>query len=486
MTEALQNPAVQFALAVVLLLGAIFVLAVMIWSRLNRRDGQDTALALKFEALQAAMERTDRTLTEETRAIRDDSERRAGAIRDEVARGLLLFSESIERRIEAQGKTVAEATAQGAALQADTARTLKLDLAQSLTLTGDAVKASTESFGRLQREQLGGVIQTVDTLMKRLDVQSAALQKSVTDNFGALRQDTGKALDEMRRTVDERLQKTLEARLSESFKVVSERLERVHQGLGEMQTLAAGVGDLKRALTNVKTRGGWAEVQLGAMLADMFPPGIVLTNVKTNPASNDLVEFALKLPGQGEAAHVLLPIDAKFPQEDYERLVAAQEAADPVAVEAAASQLERVIRREAEKIGSKYLAPPSTTDFGIMYLPTEGLFAEIVRRPGLLAEIQAKSRVTITGPTTLAALLTSLQMGFRTLAIEKRSSEVWQVLSEAKAEFSKYADTWDRVKKQLGTVLNTVDDAGTRTRAVERRLRDVSDLDAAPTLPHPE
>lgn len=286
-------------------------------------------------------------------------------------------------------------------------------------------------------------------------------------------------LDEMRKTVDEKLQTTLTTRLGESFKLVSERLELVHKGLGEMQTLASGVGDLKRVLTNVKTRGTWGEVQLSNLLEQVLTAEQYATNVATKPGSADRVEFAIKLPGRdpGEG-QVWLPIDAKFPKEDYERLVEAAERADIEGVESAGKALTERVRLEAKAIQDKYIAPPHTTDFGILFLPTEGLYAEVLRRPGLTERLQRENRVMIAGPTTLAALLNSLQMGFRTLAIERRSSEVWQVLGAVKTEFGKFGEVMDRVQKKLQEATNVIDSAKTRSNVIRRKLRDVEELPA--------
>ncbi|HXZ07355.1 MAG TPA: DNA recombination protein RmuC, partial [Paraburkholderia sp.] len=279
----------------------------------------------------------------------------------------------------------------------------------------------------------------------------------------------------------EKLHATLEQRLGESFKQVSDRLEQVHRGLGEMQTLAAGVGDLKKVLTNVKTRGTWGEMQLEALLEQLLTADQYAKNVATIPRSGDRVEFAIKLPGRqdsgdGAALPVWLPIDAKFPREDYERLLEAQDRADPVAVEEASRALEARIRAEARTIAEKYVSPPHTTDFALLFLPTEGLYAEILRRPGLTDLLQRDYRVTIAGPTTLTALLNSLQMGFRTLAIEKRSSEVWQVLGAVKTEFGKFGDVLAKTKSQLETVTRSIEQAEVRTRAMNRKLRDVEAL----------
>lgn len=296
-----------------------------------------------------------------------------------------------------------------------------------------------------------------------------SLRKTVEDRMDKLRQENTQKLEQMRATVDEKLQTTLEKRIGESFSQVSERLEKVHQGLGEMQNLALGVGDLKRVLTNVKTRGVWGEVQLGALLEQMLSPEQYMKNVKIKEGTTELVEYCVCLPDG------LIPIDAKFPYEDYERLVIASEKGEVAAVESASVELERRIKNEAKRIHDKYIEVPKTTDFAIMFLPTEALYAEIMRRPGLSAFVQKNFKITITGPSTLGAFLTSLQMGFRTLAIQKRSGEVWQALGEAKTEFNKYAMWVEKVKKNIEAAGKTLDEAGTRTRAIERKLRDVGE-----------
>jgi len=284
-------------------------------------------------------------------------------------------------------------------------------------------------------------------------------------------------LDEMRATVDEKLQATLQSRLGESFKQVAERLEQVHKGLGEMQTLAQGVGDLKHLLTNVKTRGIFGEAQLAGLLEQVFVPDQYATQVAIVPGSKNVVDFAIKLPGKSDdGAPLWLPIDAKFPNEDYERLLDAQGRADVLAADVAGKALEMRIRLEAKSICEKYVHPPHTTDFAILFLPTEGLYAEVLRRPGLMEALQREHRITLAGPTTLLAMLSSLQMGFRTLALEKRSSEVWQVLGAVKNEFGKFGDVLAKVKSQTETVLNTLTSAETRSRAMDRALKRVEAL----------
>jgi DNA recombination protein RmuC len=361
--------------------------------------------------------------------------------------------------------------------------------AERLTETNEAVRSLSERLlagqrdaREEQRTALEGVTAKIGLLTDSNEKRQEALRETVAGALETLRTDNADKLEKMRATVDEKLQGTLEKRLGESFQLVSDRLEQVHKGLGEMQNLATGVGDLKRVLSNVKSRGGWGEVQLGMLLEDMLTKDQFATNVRVRPHSGEVVEYAVRLPGRaGDDIPLWLPIDAKFPHEDYDRLLVAQEGGVADDVERAALALERAIRLQAKTICEKYVHPPHSTDFAIMYLPTEGLFAEVIRRPGLASELQTKHRVMVQGPTTLAALLTSLQMGFRTLAIEKRSSEVWQVLSAAKAEFMKYGQVWDRLGKQLDTAKRTVDEAGRRTRAVTKKLRDVETLDAPET-----
>ena len=322
--------------------------------------------------------------------------------------------------------------------------------------------------------------------------QIEQVRKSIDDNLGRIRdtleqrldrmgQDNAAKLEQMRQTVDEKLHATLEQRLSESFRQVSERLELVHKGLGEMQSLATGVGDLKRVLTNVKTRGTWGEVQLGALLEQMLVPDQYAANVATRPGSRERVEYAIRLPGRAGPGQVWLPIDSKFPSEDYERLLAAQERADPAGVEEAGRALETRVKLEAKTIREKYLEPPATTDFAIMFVPTEGLYAEIVRRPGLAALVQGEHRITIAGPMNLSMIINSLQMGFRTLAVEQRASEVWLLLSAVKNEFGKFGEVLARTKAQLESVANSIDAAELRTRQMAKKLKKVEAMPDAQT-----
>lgn len=345
-------------------------------------------------------------------------------------------------------------------------------------------KESRDDARNLREEVTGAQKNTSDAILNLLSKNEEKMEQirnALNANMKSLQESNEKKLDQMRQTVDEKLQNTLERRLGESFKQVGERLEAVQRGLGEMQNLAAGVGDLKRVLTNVKTRGTWGEVQLGAILEEMLTAGQYERNVAVRPGGGERVEFAVRLPGAGDdSGPVWLPIDAKFPQEDYQRLVSAAETADAAAVEQSARALVRSLESAAGNISEKYLAPPHTTDFAIMFLPTEGLYAEALKQPGLAEKLQRQYRVVVAGPTTLTAILSSLQMGFRTLAIEKRSSEVWKLLAAVKTEFHKFGDVLGKVKKQLDRASSTIDnDVGRRTRAMARQLRAVETLPGA-------
>jgi DNA recombination protein RmuC len=334
----------------------------------------------------------------------------------------------------------------------------RTELAETLTRMGDQQRLSLSALTGDNQQRLAEVRTTLDTQLKALQTDNAA------------------QLEKMREVVDEKLQKTLETRLSSSFKQIAERLEAVQRGLGEMQSLATGVGDLKRVLSNVKTRGTFGEVRLGALLEQVLTPEQYAANVATIPGSAERVEYAIRLPGADRDSPVWLPIDAKFPVEDYQRLLDAQEQADGETANAAAAALQRRVESEAKTIREKYVASPHTTDFALLFLPTEGLYAEVIRRPGLFEKLQREHHVTVAGPTTLAAILNALQMGFRTLAIEQRSSEVWQILGAVKTEFGKFGDVLDKVKKKLDEAGKHIDATGVRTRAIERQLRGVESL----------
>jgi DNA recombination protein RmuC len=352
-------------------------------------------------------------------------------------------------------------------------------------------ETTTKTMGELanvQKGQLEAMTSAIGKLSDSNEKKLEAIRGTVEGELSRMQNDNAKQLEQMRQTVDEKLQGTLEKRLGESFKQVSERLEQVHKGLGEMQTLATGVGDLKKVLTNVKTRGTWGEVQLGVLLEQVLNPDQFAANVSTKDAG-ERVEFAVKLPGQAtdKDETVWLPIDAKFPVEDYQRLTEAQERADMEGVEVAGKQLENRVKTCARTISDKYLNPPKTTDFGILFLPIEGLFAEVIRRTGLIETIQRDCRVIIAGPTTLWSILNSLQMGFRTLAIQKRSSEVWNLLAAVKTEWTKYGEVLEGVQKKLHQASDTIERAKTRSNAIGRKLRDVQELpagEAAALLPN--
>jgi DNA recombination protein RmuC len=363
------------------------------------------------------------------------------------------------------------------------ARELREEVSASQKTSVDIMVRIISEMGKTQGDQLESIVRRVQGLTESNETRIEKLRSTIDSQLRHLQERNEKKLDQMRETVDEKLQSTLEKRLGESFKLVSERLEAVQRGLGEMQNLAAGVGDLKRVLTNVKARGTWGEVQLGALLEQILTPEQYEMNVHTKPNSRESVEFAIRLPGSDNdpESNVWLPIDSKFPQEDYLRLLDAAEVADADAVQKATSALISAVNRSAKEIRDKYLNPPMTTDFAIMFLPTEGLYAEVLRQPGQVEKMQQTYRIVVAGPTTLSAILNSLRMGFRTLALEKRSSEVWQVLAAVKMEFGKFGDVLGKVKKQLYTVSKTLDQTDVRARAMERKLREVEDLPAEAT-----
>jgi len=360
-------------------------------------------------------------------------------------------------------------------------RELRDEVARSATATRQELAQTLASFQRTLLAQQGDSARTQGEQLRALsqsnDQRMTEVRLTVEQKLGAIQRDNEHRLEQMRATVDEKLQATLETRLGESFKQVADRLEQVHKGLGEMQTLARDVGSLNRVLTNVKSRGIFGEVQLAGLLEQVFTPDQYATNVATLPGSNERVEIAIRLPGQrNDGLPLWLPIDAKFPREDYERLLDAQERGDPVASETAARAIEMRLRLEARNIREKYVAPPHTTDFAILFVPTEGLYAEALRRPGLVDAMQREHKVVLAGPTTLLATLTSLQMGFRTLALEKRSAEVWDVLGAVKTEFGKFGDVLAKTKKKLSEAANTIEDAERRTRVMSGKLKSVEGL----------
>lgn len=360
----------------------------------------------------------------------------------------------------------------------DNARTVVETLTQLSQLQQNQLADFTrrmDAASQRDEQRMESIAKRMSDMAVRNDELLQSLRESLAKNVQELQQDNARQLDKMRETVDEKLSGTLEKRLGESFKLVSERLEQVYKGLGEMQTLAAGVGDLKKVLTNVKTRGTWGEVQLGALLEQVLTPSQYAANIATKRGSADRVEFAVRLPGKGEEP-VFLPIDAKFPMEDYQRIVDASATGDAAAVELAARALENRIKLEAKTIADKYIDVPATTDFAILFLPVEGLYAEVLRRPGLAEALQRDFRVSVAGPTTLTALLNSLQMGFRTLAIQQRSDEVWKTLGTFKTEFGKFTEVLAHTKKKLQEASNVIEKAEVRTRVIQRKLRNVEQV----------
>ena len=424
----------------VILFFLLIIVVLQFW--LLKRSSIDlTPLTGKLDALQDAQERTDRSM------------------RDEIARS------RAETQLQAQQERV--------------------ELAGTLKSFGDSVQTRIADIAKIQNDQMESFARQLYLLTTSNEKKMEDVRLVIDEKLKQIQEDNTRQLDRMRETVDEKLQSTLEKRLGDSFKQVSERLEQVHQGLGDMRTLAAGVGDLKKVLTNVKARGTWGEVQLGALLEEILSPEQYLKNVKISEQSGDFVEFAIKLPGQGDSPSdfVLIPVDAKFPVEDYSRLMEAQERSDASAAEDAVRQLENSIKKAAKDISQKYLAPPKTTDFGIMFLPSEGLYAEVIHRTALVSHLQREYRIVISGPSTFAAFLNSLQMGFRTLAIQKRSGEVWQVLGEVKAAFGRFGDSLDAVRKRLDQAASSVDDAQKKTRTLAGKLKAVEAMpDAAESI----
>ncbi|MCX5899726.1 MAG: DNA recombination protein RmuC [Proteobacteria bacterium] len=387
---------------------------------------------------------------------------------------LLEGFEKNQQRIEAALKAE---MAQGRSEAGHTAQLARQELTAGFKTLGDSLLSRMTDIATLQKQQLDTFSNQLTALTRVNEEKLEAVRLTVEQRLQLLQEDNSRKLESMRQTVDEKLHATLEQRLGESFKLVGERLEQVHRGLGEMQSLAAGVGDLKKVLTNVKTRGTWGEMSLGFLLEELFTRDQYAANVATKKGSADRVEFAIRLPGREQNdSEVWLPIDAKFPDADYQKLLEAQEKADPALVEEASKNLERFIKNEAKKIQEKYIDPPHTTDFAVMYLPVESLYAEVLRRPGLAEALQHDHRIVVTGPTTLAALLNSLQMGFRTLTIEKRSSEVWSLLGTVKKEFGNFGDLLDKTHKKLQEASNTIEDASRKSRTIERKLKGVQEL----------
>lgn len=480
----------QLLMAVATLVLALALLGAIVALMRARRGPHDEHADTTLDALDQLSDRIAGSTDTQARAaeriereLRNEIARTAQASRSEFGGSFAQVQQALA------GHLTSIATVQKGQLDSFAQQLAKLTESNAQQL--DAVRQSQQLQAQQARDEQGQALrhfgnvlgQQLAQLTEANDRRFAEVRATLEQRLKDIEANNAAKLEEMRRTVDEKLHATLEQRLGESFKLVSDRLEQVHRGLGEMQTLAAGVGDLKKVLTNVKTRGTWGEVQLETLLEQMLTPDQFAKNVATVPGSSERVEFAIRLPGRGvqgsaagDGAPVWLPVDAKFPREDYERLIDAQERADAAGIEEAGRALEARVRAEARAIAEKYVAPPHTTDFALLFLPTEGLYAEILRRPGLTDVLQRDYRVSVAGPTTLTALLNSLQMGFRTLAIEKRSSEVWQVLGAVKTEFGKFGEVLARTKSQLETVTRSIEAAEVRTRAMNRKLRDVEAL----------
>jgi DNA recombination protein RmuC len=493
---------------------------------LRRKGGVIASFIPRFDSVDRGVERCERSLRDEIAKNREEATLVARQGREETGNALKSFGDSLqtsmtniagllkaqldafagqlsilteatEKKLNSMRETIEqrlqavqqESVKQLSMVRDDSAansKTLREEISnshknfnESLKNFNDSVLKGMSGMATLQKEQIEAFTVRLGRLTESNENRLDALRNAIDGKLKQIQEDNSRQLEQMRATVDEKLQGTIEKRLGESFKQVSDRLEQVHKGLGEMQALATGVGDLKRVLTNVKTRGVWGEIQLETLLEQILTPEQFERNVQTKENSTEAVEFAIRLPGRGDGDStevVWLPIDAKFPVEDYQRLVDAQEHCDLAGAEQAGKMLSATIKNCAKTICEKYINPPVTTDFGIMFLPTEGLYAEVLRKAGLVESLQRECRVTVAGPTTLVAILSSLQMGFRTLAIQKRSSEVWKLLGAIKTEFGKFGTTLDGVKKKLDQAANTMDDAAKRSRAIERKLRNVEEL----------
>jgi DNA recombination protein RmuC len=467
------------------------VAAVLAALALLKSRTSDPALAAEMgtlsERLSAGVNLLRSLLTDNSQRERQDAEARASGLRTEMFNLVTTLGDttagSVRKLGQAQseilGKTVERVQSLSEATErhligvkkeaAESGKALREEVNGQLQASLAAIRDTLQQSGRTQKESL-------DQLTQRNVETHEQLRKTIEERLEILRKENGDKLEEMRRTVDEKLHETLEKRLSSSFKQVSDQLEQVFKSVGEMQALAADVGDLSRLLTNVKTRGTWAEVWLGNLLDEVMAPEQFERNVEVKPHSGERVDFAVKLPGQDEEGTIWLPIDCKFPTEDYDALVEASDRGDAAAVDIALKKLETRIKLEAASICDKYVCPPHSTDFAILYLPTEGLYAEVIRRPGLLDDLQRKCRIVVAGPTVLLAILNSLRMGFRTLAIQKRSGEIWQLLAAVKTEFGKYGDVLDKVQKKLTEASSQIEQVSRRKRAIDRKLKSVEQM----------
>jgi DNA recombination protein RmuC len=463
----------EFTTILVFLIFILLIVSLIILIRISGKT-QASGLSIYFEQQNNLLHKIESAFRDEFARSREENQRNLRETREEMVNSLKNFSEVITQTMTEIGKLQKEQL-EGFALQlknfqeqqAQSDKSNREELTNALKSFEDKFSLNVRDFNELQRQKL-------DQMMLQLE----KIRETIENRLKQLQDENSKKLEEMRATVNEKLQDTLEKRLTESFKQVSERLEQVHKGLGEMQTLATGVGDLKRVLSNVKTRGILGEIQLGNILEQILSNEQYATNIITKKGSRDNVEFAIRLPGKDDAGQsVWLPIDSKFPLEDYHALLEAYDTGDAIQVAALGKSLENSIKKFAKDIRDKYIDPPNTTDFGIMFLPVEGLFAEVVRRANLIETLQREYKIVITGPTTLAAILNSLQMGFKTLAIEKRSSEVWKILGAVKTEFSRFGDVLKKAQEKIMKAGEDIDElVGTRTRKIQSKLRQVQEL----------
>jgi DNA recombination protein RmuC len=475
-------------------------------------DGVSQRLEAQIAAIEKGQERFERTLKEETTRGREEIGSNSKQLREEVTASVRSMNDSLLQQMtniagmqknqldsfskqlnaltvsnEERLLKMSEATQRELSLLRERAdsneKENRDELGNSLRKFGETFSANVKEFNETQKQKFDNLMNRQTELVQSTEQKLERMRETIETRVKAMQEDNSEKLEKMRATVDEKLHATLEKRLGESFKIVSERLEMVHKGLGEMQNLATGVGDLKKVLSNVKTRGILGEIQLGNILEQILTTEQYATNVATKKGSRDHVEFAIKLPGRDDSGRVVyLPLDAKFPREHYDALIAAYERGESAAsVEETAKLLEMNIKKFAKDIRDKYIDPPYTTDFGIMFLPVEGLYAEVVRRPGLIETLQRDYKIIITGPTTLAAILNSLQMGFRTLAIEKRSGEVWTLLGAVKTEFGRFGDMLEKTQKKLQEASNTIEDATKKSRTIERKLRTVQEIPSGET-----
>lgn len=506
--------------AIYIILGVIaggFVVYIVVSSRLKEfyskqiaeEQMRQSALDAKLTALEKWQEKSERTLKEEMTQNREEAGNAAKQLREEVSITIKSLNDSLLNQMtnvagmqkdqldtfstqlnvltasnEDRLQKISQSTAEKLILLQEqssvSAKSNRDELSNSLGAFGEKFTDSVREFNEVQKQKFDNLISRQSELLQSTEQKLEKMRETIETKLKAMQDDNSDKIEKIRAMVDEKLHETLEKRLGESFKIVSERLEMVHKGLGEMQNLAVGVGDLKKVLSNVKTRGILGEIQLGNILEQILSTEQYAMNVATKKGSRDHVEFAIKLPGRDNSGEVVyLPLDAKFPREHYDALIAAYEHGDPVSVDEAAKLLEGNIKKFAKDIRDKYIDPPHTTDFGIMFLPVEGLYAEVVKRPGLIEALQREFKIIITGPTTLAAILNSLQMGFRTLAIEKRSSEVWTLLGIVKTEFGRFGDLLEKTQKKLQEASNTIEDATKKSRTIEKKLKTVQEIPAA-------